>query len=173
MASFFEAIWDAILDVVYPTFVPLVLILIALGIYAAVALVGFLFVVVGHIILRASSLRGYDYDILETMKFSSFAAVLIGIPIAFLLRYLTPSGSDGCSAACKCFNQLLVSTLYGALTGVIGSAIWHRAGHGGLPVWAAARAGCVGAVVLGPFFVFLSIFVLVIWPRLRNGPSAR
>lgn len=164
---------DAILDAIWKCLVPLVLILGVLGFLAIIVIIGVLFVFIGHLILKKTIHNGYDESILQTLKLSAIGASLMAIPLAFLLRYLTPSGSDGCSAFCKCFNQLLVSTLYGAVTGWVGGSIWRRAGHSGLSGNAAARAGCLGAVVLGPFVVIGALLAFNIIPRQRHPERYR
>lgn len=139
--------------------VPVLFIAFSVG---GLAFLGFLYVLTGQAILRASHLDGYDFSLETGMQIGAAGAAIL-TPAVILFNMATsvcfPPEDDGFGnrryvscpeRTCANIFELVKGTAFGAAAGAVGSAVLRLHGHTMMDPLHAARAGALGGAVLGP-----------------------
>lgn len=132
------------------------------------ALTGLVTMVVGHAILRATSLPGYDPSVATSVRIGAVGGCIMAIPsgviqILYALipvaiwKKVDPESGKSIYARRSLSFLLLAGVLslgwcvaLGAAIGAIGAAIFEATHKSGLDVVHAAKAGALGGTILGP-----------------------
>lgn len=146
------------------------------------AFAGFLTMTIGHYILRATVVTGYEYPLVTAMRIGALGGCLMAIPSKIVeaiydaaasavkrrAQEVDPeSGERRHSNAVAGFVFIVgivsigLGIANGAAVGASGAAILRALHHVVMDPTHAARAGALGALILGPGLIgFLAIFFL-------------
>lgn len=137
---------------------------------AGLAFLGFLHVLTGQAILRATLLDGYDFSLETGMQVGAVGGAIV-TPAVILFNMATsvcfPPEVDALGnrrhvswpeRTLTTIFELAKGTAFGAAVGAVGSAVLRLHGHVTMDPLHAARAGTLGAAILGPG-VMVALFV--------------
>lgn len=135
------------------------------------AFAGFLDLIVGHAILRATHHAGYDLPLNGSMKIGAVGGVVGGIALSLALSCLGRGGDDDDDEKPKAFSVIRsiisvpTSTVFGAVAGALGSVILAKHGLRDeiLNPSHAASAGALGGVILGPGFLVATMVIALVF----------